>query len=68
MTEQTFRQACDELMGWCRACADFTTSGCEPDARNYKCEVCGLCSVYGAEEALLMGLIDFDDDGDDQNL
>jgi hypothetical protein len=68
MTEQAFRQACDELMGWCRHCRDFTTFGCEPDARCYVCEVCGKRTVFGAEEALVMGLIDLDDGGDDQNL
>jgi hypothetical protein len=31
--------------------------GCEPDARNYECEMCEAHAVFGAEEALLvMGL------------
>lgn len=29
--------------------------GVEPDARALKCDVCGLNSVYGAEELVLMG-------------
>lgn len=42
-----------ENPGFCRACGE-EASGCEPDARNYKCESCGACEVFGAEEALIM--------------
>lgn len=43
--------------GFCIACGEVA-SGCEPDARNYKCEVCGERKVYGAEELLFMGLVE----------
>ena len=33
----------------------------EPDARRYECEACGQPTVYGMEEALLMGLITISD-------
>jgi hypothetical protein len=40
--------------GICLECGN-EQEGCEPDARNYKCEACGKPSVFGAEEILLMG-------------
>ncbi len=39
--------------GFCVECGE-EASGCEPDAKRYKCESCGKMSVYGAEEILLM--------------
>ena len=39
--------------GFCIACG-ADAEGCEPDARGYRCEACGLARVYGAEEVLLM--------------
>ncbi len=38
--------------GFCITCGE-DTSGVEPDAREYKCEVCGSNSVFGAEEILI---------------
>jgi len=37
--------------GFCIACGE-SAKGCEPDARNYKCEYCGKRMVFGAEELL----------------
>jgi hypothetical protein len=37
--------------GFCIACG-HEQDGCEPDARNYECEVCGECEVFGAQELL----------------
>ncbi len=39
--------------GFCHACG-ADADGCEPDAREYPCEICGEPRVYGAEETLLM--------------
>lgn len=39
--------------GICTACGE-EADGCEPDARNYKCEACGRMEVFGAEELLTM--------------
>lgn len=39
--------------GFCTSCG-ADADGCEPDARNYKCESCGQRAVYGAEELLMM--------------
>ena len=40
-------------LGFCIACG-HEQDGCEPDAREYKCESCGEYEVYGAAE-LAMG-------------
>lgn len=37
--------------GFCLNCG-LEHDGCEPDARNYKCESCGMKTVYGAVELL----------------
>jgi hypothetical protein len=37
--------------GFCLTCG-AEAIGIEPDAREYECEVCGHCTVYGAEELL----------------
>ena len=44
--------------GFCLACG-AEADGCEPDARNYKCEACGAREVFGVEECLMMNAIHF---------
>ena len=39
--------------GFCTACGN-EQDGCEPDARNYECEVCEEPAVFGASELLIM--------------
>jgi hypothetical protein len=39
--------------GFCTCCG-ADADGCEPDARNYECEMCGEPAVYGAAELLMM--------------
>jgi len=46
----------DDMEGFCLACGE-TRPGCEPDARKYECESCGLFKVYGAQELAIMGLV-----------
>lgn len=41
-----------ENIGFCKSCG-ASQGGCEPDARNYRCESCGMSEVYGAEECLM---------------
>lgn len=41
--------------GFCTACG-HEQDGCEPDARNHKCESCGEQKVFGADELLMMDL------------
>lgn len=62
MSMDEFTDAQDSNMGYCSQCKEFTNDCCEPDARQYECEACGNLTVYGAEEALLMGLILIEED------
>jgi hypothetical protein len=39
--------------GFCIKCG-ADAEGCDPDARDCECEICGENGVYGAEELLLM--------------
>ena len=57
--ESDYTEADESMEGWCTECAAFTTGCCEPDARRYKCDECGQRTVYGAQEALLMGMFAF---------
>lgn len=52
-----FTDAQESHLGWCKSCEEFTTSHCEPDATNYRCDLCNEMAVFGAEEALLEGMI-----------
>ena len=52
-----FEAACDSYDGVCLECSAITNSGVEPDARCYECECCGEPTVYGMEEALMMGVL-----------
>jgi hypothetical protein len=38
--------------GFCTACG-HEQEGCEPDAQNYECDVCGERQVFGAQELLM---------------
>jgi len=51
--ESEFQSACDEYLGWCSDCGDFTREQTEPDAEHYDCPDCGGRNVTGAENALL---------------
>ena len=46
-----------DMAGFCIECG-AQRDCCEPDARGYRCEVCGEKSVYGAEELIVMGRVD----------
>ena len=55
-TLEDIEMAMDEQCGLCIACG-ASTECCEPDAREYECSECGECTVYGAEELVVMGLV-----------
>jgi len=57
-TEREYRYLSEDCGGWCLACGE-EAFGVEPDARRYECECCGKRAVYGADEALLMGAVQF---------
>lgn len=59
LTIDVIMEACERAQatldnpGFCVACGT-EHDDCEPDARNYKCDKCGLNQVFGAEELLMM--------------
>ena len=57
---QTIVEAVEQQVGFCIACGE-PHECCEPDAKNYHCAACGQYKVYGAEEIIVMGLIDEED-------
>lgn len=61
MTEAEFCRLTEEGGGLCRHCGEESW-GVEPDARGLGCDACNSRSVYGAEEALLCGWIEFGGD------
>jgi len=52
-----YRDHADSYDGICVSCGEWTSGGCEPDARCYPCDACGARKVYGAEEAMMMGYL-----------
>lgn len=56
-----FQELAAEYGGLCLACCERAW-GVEPDARDYICEACGENAVYGAEELLFHGQLEFLDD------
>ena len=64
-TLREIREASESHQGWCTNCEEWTHDCCEPDARKYTCPECKCNSCYGAEELVIMGLVDESDDDDD---
>ena len=56
-TMEEIEEAMADQAGYCTKCGAWRDC-CEPDAREYDCEECGENSVYGAEELVIMGLVD----------
>lgn len=63
LPEAEYAYATENYIGFCLACGEERECT-EPDACKYPCESCGARKVYGAEELLLMGLIEFSEDVD----
>ncbi len=55
-----YTDATDNYLGWCPVCRDFTRDCTEPDAEGYDCPDCGECRVVGAENAMIMGMIEIE--------
>jgi len=67
MSEAEYYEHTNDYDGVCLACGEWTFGGCEPDARRYPCESCNRRAVYGAEEALMMGYIEFTEETEDSH-
>lgn len=60
ITEDDYEYHTENYDGVCLGCGEWQDGGVEPDAENYKCEACGENKIVGAEQALIMGEIDFE--------
>ncbi len=58
--EEDYAEATESYQGWCNHCKAFTNYNVEPDARKYTCETCSNPTVFGAEQALLEGMVTFE--------
>lgn len=61
MTKSDYAYLSEDSFGVCIQCG-AEIDGIEPDARRYECPECGHLAVYGLEEALLIGQIEFVDE------
>lgn len=59
ITESQYANMDENYGGYCTSCGE-EAYGLEPDACKCVCESCGQPAVYGVEELLIMGLVDFD--------
>ena len=59
ITESQYAEMAENYGGYCTSCGE-EAYGVEPDACKCVCESCGQPAVYGVEELLIMGLVDFD--------
>lgn len=62
MNTEEFQEAVDHYIGYCTTCKKFTRECTEGDATDYDCEQCGCNTVVGAENAMIMGLLTFEED------
>ena len=58
ITAAEYADLTENYGGICIECGD-QASGVEPDARRYRCESCGANAVFGVEELLVCGSIQF---------
>ena len=61
ISEEEYKIHEEDYDGICIKCGEWKFGGCEPDARNYKCDECGNMSVFGTMEAMISGFIDIGD-------
>ena len=62
MSSEEYLDHDDNMDGLCLNCLEWTDGGCEPDARYYECESCGQPKVHGAQEAMMMGMIEISEE------
>jgi len=61
MTQEDYRCMSEDGTGFCIECEE-AAGYCEPDAWGCECEYCGAHAVYGMDELLLMGMIEFEEE------
>lgn len=61
MSEDTYLALVHEMVGLCDACGE-ERDNTEPDAEHYPCDACGEHEVFGVEQLLIKGQVEFTDD------
>ena len=59
--EDEFRELSNDNIGYCPRCGELNYNFHEPDAENYHCDECETETSMGIEQALVHGLIEFED-------
>ena len=62
VSQADFEEACECNIGYCTTCECFCGDSVEPDAEGYCCPECGEDTLMGAEQALICGLFDLEED------
>jgi len=65
LAQEEYQELQDSNGGFCIKCGS-ETYGIEPDAHEYECEECGEKGVYGAEELMMMGLINITEEEEEE--
>jgi hypothetical protein len=60
ISQEEYEELEESNIGICLNCEE-QRDHCEPDAREYHCEHCGQNQVFGAQELLIMGQLEFDE-------
>jgi Zn finger protein HypA/HybF involved in hydrogenase expression len=58
ISRAAYRQACNNSVGWCTTCEQFTRGCTESDAHDYVCPICDEPTFMGAEDAMMSGAIE----------
>lgn len=62
ITKDEYHDLRESNAGFCENCDECTAdSGVEPDAQDYDCIVCAMPTVFGVEQALLLGYIEIEE-------
>ena len=65
LPQSDYEQHAADNDGFCLACGEIQSGGCELDMRDGFCDSCDEHKVVGFEEALVMGEVEFsEEDGD----
>lgn len=56
LSEGEYRDFLNQSIGICMECGELRDM-CEPDARQYKCDVCGALRAYGVEVLMMSNVI-----------
>lgn len=58
LTLEIIEEARENSLGYCTRCQEWTGECVEPDIYEGSCPVCEQDTLYGAEELVIMGLVE----------